>query len=302
MLDKILTYSFYLLFFLTPLFWTSLNHELFEFNKMFLTYGFTVIIVGAWLLKIINHKSLIINRTPLDIPILLFLGANVLSTIFSIDTHTSIWGYYSRSNGGLLSIICYTLLYFAFTSNITRDQALKVLKMGLWGGLIVALYAIPEHFGASPSCLILRGELSGDCWVQDVEAGGFATLGQPNWLASYLGVLIFPCLYFLLSAQKKSTTILYTLYSIPLYFAFTFTYSRSGMLGFLTGLITFFVLSSSRAASEKPVPLGGMRGSNLKLKVVKWIPVLIAFLFINLYFGSALTGNFRPAITAPQST
>src|SRR3989344_266025 len=112
MLDKVITYSFYLLFFLTPLFWTSLNYELFEFNKMILTYALTTIIVGAWALKMVNQRSWIINRTPLDIPLLLFLLANILSTIFSIDPHTSIFGYYSRSNGGLLSIISYLLLYW----------------------------------------------------------------------------------------------------------------------------------------------------------------------------------------------
>ena len=135
MLDKIITYSFYLLFFLTPLFWTSLNHELFEFNKMFLTYGFTVIIVGAWFLKIINRKSLIINRTPLDIPLLLFLGANILSTIFSIDPHTSIWGYYSRLNGGLLSLISYLLLYWAFVSNMDKEKVFTLLKFALASGV-----------------------------------------------------------------------------------------------------------------------------------------------------------------------
>ena len=72
---------------------------------MILVYAFTVLIVGAWLLKSIDDKRLVIKRTPLDIPLLLFLGANILSTIFSIDRHTSIWGYYSRSNGGLLSLI-----------------------------------------------------------------------------------------------------------------------------------------------------------------------------------------------------
>jgi len=118
MLDKIISYSFYLLFFLTPLFWSSLNHELFEFNKMFLVYAFTVTITGVWVLKMISEKVLIFKRTPLDIPLLLFLGANILSTIFSIDPHTSIFGYYSRSNGGLLSIISYLLLYWASNSSI----------------------------------------------------------------------------------------------------------------------------------------------------------------------------------------
>src|SRR3989344_1503966 len=202
MLDKIIVFSFYLLAFLTPLVWTPLNYELFEYNKMIFVYLLTTIIIGSWALKAVNNKQFIINKTPLDIPILLFLLANILSTIFSIDTHISIWGYYSRSNGGLLSIICYILLYYAFVSNLNKDAALKVLKIGLIGGLIVSLWAIPEHFGLSPSCIILRGEFNATCWIQDVQARVFATLGQPNWLASYLSMLIFPALYFYLNESK----------------------------------------------------------------------------------------------------
>src|SRR3989344_2261289 len=199
MLDKIITYSFYLLFFLTPLFWTSLNYELFEFNKMILTYGFTTIIVGVWILKMINHKSLIINRTPLDIPLLLFLGANILSTIFSIDPHTSIWGYYSRSNGGLLSLISYLLLYFSFVSNMDKKKIKYLFWSAFASGFLISLWAILEHFGVSFSCIILRGEFNDSCWIQDVQARVFASLGQPNWLAAYLAMLIFPALYFLLT-------------------------------------------------------------------------------------------------------
>ena len=242
MLDKIISYLFYLLFFLTPLFWTSKNYELFEYNKMILIYGFTVIIVGTWILKIINRKSLIFNRTPLDIPLLLFLLANILSTIFSIDTHTSIWGYYSRSNGGLLSLISYLLLYYAFVSNMDFKKVLTALKFGLASGFLISLYAILEHFGVSPSCVILRGEFNADCWVQRVQERVFATLGQPNWLASYLAMLIFPALYFLQTAKTKFQLITYYLLLVTFYLAFTFTYSRGPTLGLIVGMAVFIVM------------------------------------------------------------
>src|SRR5687768_13990136 len=116
MLSRIIFFCFFALFFLTPLFFTPFNNELFEFNKMILVYALTVVITGCWILKMINQKSFIFNRTPLDIPILLFLLSQILSTIFSIDPHTSWWGYYSRSNGGLLSILSYITLYYAFVS------------------------------------------------------------------------------------------------------------------------------------------------------------------------------------------
>src|SRR3989344_2997512 len=301
MLDKIIYYSFGLLFFLTPLVWTPVNYELFEYNKMIFVYLLTIVITGTWLLKIINHKSSIINRTPLDIPLLLFLAANILSTIFSIDQHTSIWGYYSRSNGGLLSIISYTVLYFALVSNISKEQVFKLLKLAVFSGVIISLYGISEHFGVSPSCVILRGELTADCWVQDVRARVFASLGQPNWLAAYLAMLIFPALYFFLTTVSHKSRITYLVSPITLYLAFTFTYSRGASLGLLAGLVTFvgiLVLSSSRT-----------RGSNKQSSawVFNWIPsfegmtgryssfirkfglICATFLLINIIFGSALT-------------
>ena len=109
MTQTIIKFSFYALFLITPLVWFPLNYELFEYNKMIFVYFLTLVITTAWIIRIIQNKQLILKRTPLDIPILFFLGANILSTIFSIDPHTSWWGYYTRSNGGLISIISYTL-------------------------------------------------------------------------------------------------------------------------------------------------------------------------------------------------
>ena len=267
---------------------------------MILVYGLTVIITGAWLLKTISDKRLTINRTPLDIPLLLFLVANILSTIFSIDQHTSIWGYYSRSNGGLLSIISYLLLYFSFVSNISKVQVFKILKVGLVAGVIISIWGIMEHFGISLSCVILKQELNAGCWVQDVQARVFATLGQPNWLASYLAMLIFPCLYFVLTSKTRSETIRYTLYTITYYLAFTFTYSRGPTLGLIIGFIIFVAAF-----------LTNFKFKILNLKKIAF--VLLVFLLINLLFGSALTtfrlvskfaAPVRPSVTinTPSST
>lgn len=294
MLDKIITYSFYLLFLLVPLFWTSFNHELFEYNKMILTYIFTVIIVGTWILKMIQEKSLIFKRTPLDIPLLLFLGANIISTLLSIDRHTSIWGYYSRSNGGLLSIISYLLLYWAFVSNFDKEKVLNTLKFGLVSGFLISLWAILEHFGVSLSCVLLRGEFTASCWVQDVQARVFASLGQPNWLAAYLAMLIFPSLYFYLTATTQNQRIIYFLSLITMYLAFTFTYSRGPTLGLVGGILVFLALYFIRN-TQKTLKVSNIRESVSQiLRSSEYLThpifrVLLSFLIINLLFGSALT-------------
>jgi O-antigen ligase len=285
--QRIITICYYLLFFATPLLFTSINHELFEYNKMIFTYLLTTIITGTWIVRMIAAKKLILKRTILDIPILIFLVANILSTAFSIDAHVSWWGYYTRSNGGLLSIITYSLLYFGLISNFDAKQIIKFIKAAIWGGIAVSLYAIPEHFGVSPSCIVLYSQFDANCWVQDVQARVFATLGQPNWLAAYLGMLIFPAGYFLAKADRLQGKIFYGLAVLLMYMAFTFTYSRGATLGLLVGLFVFVGLGWGAAMARQ-----------LKLKRKNWQifqPVAIfgaIIISITLIFGTALS-SFR---------
>ncbi len=290
MLGKILVASFFLLFTLTPVVWTPLNYELFEYNKMMFVYLLTVIITSTWLIKMIAEKRLILRKTPLDIPLVLFLIANILSTIFSMDQHVSLWGYYSRSNGGLLSLISFILLYYALVSNFDFNGIKKLLKGALVGGAIVALWAIPEHFIGSPSCLLLTGELTNECWVQDVQARVFSTLGQPNWLGAYLAMLIFLALYFLQATKSRLQSIFYLFLLTIYYLAFTFTYSRGATFGLVAGIIVYLGLQGIS------IPRLSLRFPN------KWqylAGISMVFIIINLVFGSALTsrGVFNPPTT-----
>src|SRR5260221_4531181 len=111
-------YLFCALFFLVPLIFYPKTSEVFEFNKIVGVYIFTTLIMATWIIKMIQQKKLIFKRTILDIPLLFFLGSELISTIISIDPRTSFFGYYSRFNGGLLSTICYSLLYCSFVSNL----------------------------------------------------------------------------------------------------------------------------------------------------------------------------------------
>lgn len=281
---KILRASFYLLFIFTPLLFTPYNNELFEFNKMLLTYGLTVIIVGAWIWRMVDSRQLIFKRTLLDIPLLLFLVSQLLSTIFSIDPHTSIWGYYSRLNGGLVSIISYLLLYWAFVANFDKNDATKMLRATIIGGLLVAVWAIPEHFGYSPSCALLVGRWAADCWVQDVQSRVFATIGQPNWLAAYMGMMVFPAIYFFLTEKTAIKKVSYYLATLLFYLAFTFTFSRGGLLGVIGGIMFSSILILIKTYSGQLTPRTVLKPFGI---------VITSLLVINLLFGSALTGSFR---------
>jgi O-antigen ligase len=158
---------------------TPWNYELFEFNKMLLVYFFTILIVAAWLIKMITDKKFLFKRSFWDIPLVLFFLSQLVSFLVSIDRHTSLWGYYSRFNGGLVSIFCYLLLYWAFVNNMDKRKTLYSMFYVLCSATLVAFYGVAEHFG-----------IDAQAWVQDVRNRVFSTLGQPNWLAAWLVALI----------------------------------------------------------------------------------------------------------------
>jgi len=251
----IIEFCFLALFIITPFLFTPFNSELFELNKMLFVYAITTIIVGTWVTKSIAVKRLIFKRTFLDIPLLLFLASQVMSTIFSIDRHVSLWGYYSRSQGGLLSTISYLVLYWAFVSNINKSKIENLIRYLLIGATILSIYAMLEHFGVSPSCLIIGGEFNVDCWVQDVQSRVFATLGQPNWLAAWL-VAVMPLAWHKLDQAKTGEKGLYFSASILMFAALLFTKSRSGILGFIVALGIFWIFSkTSSKSSFTPFPV-----------------------------------------------
>jgi putative inorganic carbon (hco3(-)) transporter len=142
-LNKTIEFSFYLLFFLVPLTLVGDTSELFEFNKLWVTFILTIIIGVSWTSKMIVNRRFQVQKTPLDIPIALFVGSQILSTIFSLDTHVSLWGYYSRFNGGLLSIFAFVFLYYAFVSNFkdleNQEQKENLVRYKLIGLFIAGI-------------------------------------------------------------------------------------------------------------------------------------------------------------------
>jgi O-antigen ligase len=234
--DLILEYGFYALFFFTPFLFnpsrTYPSFELFEFSKMVFVYAVAVVIFSAWIARMILSKKIIVKRTVFDLPIMLFLMSQALSTLFSIDRHVSIFGYYSRFYGGLLSQITLTLLYFAFTANRELISLKKLFSFSLCAGVLVALYGILEHFG-----------IDKNTWVQDVQARVFSTLGQPNWLAAYMAILLpLGITSFFIKRKNNIVTVLQVTSTVIFYSCLLFTKSRSGFLGFWIADLLFWVV------------------------------------------------------------
>lgn len=292
----VIEYSFYTIFFLVPLIWLPINSELFELNKITVTYILASVIFGAWITNAIYERKLYLKKTPLDIFILLFLIANVLSTIFSIDWHLSFFGYYSRFNGGLLSTFTYIFLYYALTTHFNRPKIIKLLLVGFITSVLVSIYAILQH--PNPLFRAADGSFRGidqGYWDLHSHRRSFSFIGQQNWLAAYLSIFFFIGVSFLINVKKNWQKLFFLVSLSAIFLGFTFTYSRGGFLGFVAGFLTFAtLLFFQRTDVDKfKKRINYIKGS-IQIPRLRWnwlwlSAIIIVILTTNYFFSNAFS-------------
>lgn len=233
---------------------------------MMFVYLITILISAAWLIKSLTEHKFTFAKTPLDLPILLFLAAQTISTVISIDPHTSLWGYYSRFHGGLMSTVSYTVLYYALVTHFSGEpKAIKNLLTAILSSAVVtSLYAVLEHFG-----------IDKNIWVQDVQNRVFSTLGQPNWLSAYLVALLPLTLFLSISSANTKHCLLNIGLSLLYLTAILFTKSQSGIGATAVILLLFFIVTSIQK-----------KKSWLLLSLIPFIALLFVFK------GSAIEKTF----------
>ncbi|MDD4938005.1 MAG: O-antigen ligase family protein [Candidatus Shapirobacteria bacterium] len=229
-ISKIINLCFLILFFITPIIFTLFNSELFELPKMYFIYLMTIITVTLHLINWSKKNTPLFRHTFLDIPLILFLISQTISTFISIDIHTSFFGYYSRLNGGLLSLISFSLLYWVLTIYINDQFKSKIINTLLISGFLVAAFGITEHFG-----------IDKNLWVQDVQSRVFSTLGQPNWLATFLVILLPLSISQFLKSINFKSKIYYLIIIISFYSCLLFTKSKSGIIAGLISIALYFI-------------------------------------------------------------
>ena len=278
---KPLRFLFLVLFFLTPLIFTQSNSELFELPKMYFVYLLTILITTFHLINVFQKQVPLIKKNFLHIPLALFLISQIISTVYSIDPHTSFFGYYSRLNGGLLSLICYFVLYLILSVYISGDFKKQIINFSLFSGLFVSVYAIAQHFG-----------IDKNWWVQDVQSRVFSTFGQPNWLAAYLCVLIPFSLHKILNSKIKSLDFFIgNLSLIIFYLSLLFTKSKSGIIACLISLAIYFLFDLIKTKKIN------------KLLIVDYLLIIIFTVFINnpikdkIFSPKSETKNSTPEVS-----
>lgn len=246
---------------------------------MLIVYCLSSIILTATVIKFLTEKKATLPSGPIIYTFLAFLIVQIVSTFFSIDPFTSVFGYPTRLNGGLLSQFAYFVILVCALINLDKLQSFKLLALSVLTALAVSLWGIPSHFGYDPTCLALTNKLTSDCWQAEFQPTLriFSTLGQPNWLASYL-VLIFPLsLALLISRRESIPKIVYGAAAGAILLALILTNSRSGIAGLGLSLLVLFILLGKKFLKR-----------NLKFVVT----ISVIGLVILAIFGSSVASRF----------
>jgi len=148
-----------------------------DFNKQYLLWLIVPLAVFLWIIKSIWQKEFRIKRTPLDIPIIIFLAVVGLATIFSLDKFSSFFGYYGSISQPYLGLGSLVLLYFFIVNFVSKEKIFSFVKLIMVSYGLIVLTILLLFLGFISPNGILAEYLK---WA--VGSPFFQKDGQSGWL------------------------------------------------------------------------------------------------------------------------
>lgn len=202
------------------------SDDFFYYPKILMVYVLILFMLGIHTIAQ-NRNEFRLDKSVLVL--IIFISLVMISTIFSNNHIAAIWGKFRREEG-LFAIIAYILL-FILARIYYKDNKKHSILIGI-SALIVSVYGISQYFGIDP---IPRDEIR-LFW----SGRAFSTMGNPNFLGTYL-VLMLPLPIFQFLKESKYISLLI---SSIIYLCLLLTFTRSALLGFavIMGFVLFFVI------------------------------------------------------------
>ena len=229
-------------------------------------YALLLIAVTAWTLRVlINRGSFPLQPNPLTVPLILYVCAAILSTIFSIHVSLSLNGDILRVEG-LYTVLSYVGLVFLFINQTnTRKQMDKLFWALIIGATLVSLYALIQYFGYDPTEHFFYRY-----WRRGPGVG--STIGNPNFLGKYL-VLIIPIVFSLCLKNGTGEKGLIAVGLLAICFsALIATFTRASWFSIVFGFLLFFVLALKNHLLKG-------KGKKVALLMVLFLGIVVFFNF-----------------------
>ncbi len=229
--EKVTRYIFYFLLFIIPLiFFTNLTQNPFYIQIVLLPI-IVCVILFVYLLRVNFDKEFKIITTPLDTPLFFLIIVCTVSLIFSIfrskDNYLAIF-LMGLDNIFFLFLNWIAIFYITiYTLQKTRYIRNTINLLFVVGG-IASLYGILQYMNVEP------------IWSKSINYFGgrcVSTFGNPNFLASFLVLLLPIALTKLILVKNIYNKLFLFVVTILMFTALVCTSTRSAWIGFIISLI-----------------------------------------------------------------
>ena len=241
-----------------------------------------------WTVEIARRKEAVFLRSATTIAILVFLAVSSVSIAFAVNRHEAFTALSHLLAGGGL--------YLLLTGHTRERRFFSHLFNGVvFSGLVVFVYAILQYKDIDLPAL----------WGKTIGTTptiGVSSLGNVNFLAEYLAVIINFALFLYLAGITIAGNVFYSIPILLLFASLIITLSRSGWISLAIAVICSIFLM-----------LRYMRGRRSRLYLrFAWRKLLILFMLASIVFFAAnrmkpftdnLTFELETLFTeAPQQT
>lgn len=230
-LRRVIVVGLMLLLFAVPLTFAPTAYDGFELPKVTLFRILTILMALVWLILLVKRGELSVPSSPLNWPIVAFLGISIISTIFSRNPGVSFRGLYNFYFWGLAAIMGYILLYIIISTVLKDKDGEDMITAILLGSVAIIFYGFVQRQGID----ILE-------WAASPKHRIWSTLGNPNFLGGYL-VMVIPLAVsrFLNVNQKGEIRAILFFLVAALFATLSFTLSRASWLAIIIASLIWAV-------------------------------------------------------------
>ncbi|MDD4089832.1 MAG: O-antigen ligase family protein, partial [Tissierellia bacterium] len=185
-----------------------------------------VLVLSFSFMLVINKMQLkdIIQKDKINMNLFIYLILLITSVYTAENKEFAIIGIPGRWEG-LVTILLYMFLFIVARLYLTPDE--RLFKIILFTATIVSIYGILQTMGIDP--------FPRDILRENWGSRAFSTMGNPNFLGSYM-VLIIPISIYFYIINKNITGL--TAYII-LFYCLLCTNTRGAWLGTITSILAF---------------------------------------------------------------
>lgn len=189
-----------------------------------------ITLVLSFLILLIINKikiSSIIHKDNINKSLLIYLMLVIVSVIIAENKDLAIYGIPGRYEG-IITIFLYMFLFLIARIHVKADK--KLFMIVLIAAVIVSVYGILQTFGLDP---FVR-----DMLRENWSSRAFSTMGNPNFLGSYLVLMIPISIYIYIINKDIIGLITYAI----LFYSLLSTNTRGAWLGTIASIIAFVII------------------------------------------------------------